>query len=121
MILPIKHNPQNPVLISLNRDWRFKIPRMWLVMWFIPDRNATKRTSGDVFTRFMIIDRVRAILVPRFDLVVVAEPLAKRLQPSWLPMVASASANARDCSKSVIPVSAATGRPCTAQEIVSTK
>jgi|UniRef100_A0A0D2Y4Z4 hypothetical protein len=119
-MLAIKQRPQNPVLISRYLACRLKIPSTWLVICVIEDSKATRRTSGEVLTLLITIDLVRAIAFPSPEAGASAEVvLVKRFQPSWLLMAASASANARDCSNSVIPVSGATGRPCTAQETVS--
>src|SRR5262245_58923377 len=96
---------------------------MWLVTWLIPERKATNKTSGGVFTRFRIIARETETPEPADALALELSPLVeeKRPQPSWLPMAASASAKANECSNSVMPVSTATGLPCTAHDIVSAK
>ena len=53
------------------------------------------------------------------DLIALKVGKPKILKPSWLLSIASASAKARECSKTDIPVSVITGRPCKAQERVS--
>jgi hypothetical protein len=44
-----------------------KIPRMWLVMWLILERNPIRRTSAGVLIRCIIIDRLMAISGNLFD------------------------------------------------------
>src|SRR3569833_869931 len=121
MMLPMKHMAQKPVLTSRSLDCRLKMPRMWLVMWLLAERQASRRTSGGVFTLFSIMDLVTAMVGPSFTVAVAlpAMELVNRPPPSWLLMAESASAKASECSKRVMPVSAATGRPCTAHETVS--